>query len=602
MLSPAFEQTMVGASAFTAVVSHSMRHVTPVPPGTFSPAVVLSATPVQECLAFSPFASFEVPTASAHNECFFNEVTNDAIYDSKSQEVDEVEPINDTDRQDGSTEETTKLSNSYLTSLYFPVIVHRMIREVSSLDPIIMRWNSDGTLFWIEQEDKKRLGEILKQYFKRTSMCRSGQLCYECLDSLFLLHPLVFQITNTSRSADSSMPTNSKRSQLGRTYSDVCECSSRRTIVLTLVFESRDCRMKGYWQHPIFRRDSLYDTLLTCKVTRRQGYQRPVRQNVAKSKGYPTDTGPKSKALPLGVENAAPKVVTTTFKVLDYAPKKAAPDYAPKKAAPTNVANTQKLVAVKANAPRKVKVVKPNGWLKAEQRATKPTPNEQRNNAAPSGSMAEFNGDISPANVTGEDLGRCAMDLDTHADDNVPPPYVFSIEEDAFGMAEALTTLATAASLLHPCSFSPVVHGSEHHFIRESAMKNSKLETSTPTAIKMTVPANLAYVFRPSPVTTAHYHNYDQVFAVGEPPQLAYSQDSPMQCDETMTEYSLGSLSTPMKTSEKSAFTPVSIADMQNRTSPDFYQPFFGMTGTLYEVVGISATAASIAEDDAKAL
>lgn len=153
---------------------------------------------------------------------------------------------------------------------------------------------------------------------------------------------------------------------------------------------------------------------------------------------------------------------------------------------------------------------------------------------------------------------------------------------DAVDKAAALTTLADAAKLASV--FSPIVKDkTEHNVIRASAKKNAAVHfvMSSPAAVKMRVPADLAGVFTATPikVTVPDYLDLRGVFG---------SNDVVDDVDETMSEYSLGSLSTPLKTAgEKSAFTPLTIADINHRLPSDFYEPIVEMTGSLLDAVDI---------------
>lgn len=327
-------------------------------------------------------------------------------------------------------------------------------------------------------------------------------------------------------------------------------------------------RNKGYWKHTTFRRDSSYETLVACKAAKRQiSYVRPSRDS---KKGAP----PVNKAA--SANNIAGYLKTESSHDAAALEDKVTDETSINGAALDEGAS--KVVAVKAKTTRSE--VKPKSWPQKEPRASKRS--KQSKKAANAVSFeVEFSGDIAP---DGEDY-LFPMDLVDEALDTPVPT-------DAVDTTAALTTLATAASFLS--TFSPVVKDkTEWNYICKSAMKNAvQLEMASPTAIKMTVVTDLAHVLLPSPlqVSTASYPDFSRVFS--------YSNGLSQRAEETMSEYSMGScsLSTPLRSCEKSAFTPVSMADMKNRSSPEFYETFVGMTGTLFEAVGISSNST---DDDA---
>jgi hypothetical protein len=57
----------------------------------------------------------------------------------------------------------------YATSVYFPVIMHRMISQMCKVDASLMHWCDEGKHFWISQHSCS-LSDVLKVYFKRTNI------------------------------------------------------------------------------------------------------------------------------------------------------------------------------------------------------------------------------------------------------------------------------------------------------------------------------------------------------------------------------------------------------------------------------------------------
>jgi hypothetical protein len=57
----------------------------------------------------------------------------------------------------------------YATSVYFPVIMHRMISQMCTVDASLMHWCDEGKHFWISQRSCS-LSDVLKVYFKRTNI------------------------------------------------------------------------------------------------------------------------------------------------------------------------------------------------------------------------------------------------------------------------------------------------------------------------------------------------------------------------------------------------------------------------------------------------
>jgi hypothetical protein len=57
----------------------------------------------------------------------------------------------------------------YATSVYFPVIMHRMISQMCTVDASLMHWCDEGKHFWISQRSCS-LSNVLKVYFKRTNI------------------------------------------------------------------------------------------------------------------------------------------------------------------------------------------------------------------------------------------------------------------------------------------------------------------------------------------------------------------------------------------------------------------------------------------------
>jgi hypothetical protein len=97
----------------------------------------------------------------------------------------------------------------YATSVYFPVIMHRMISQMCTVDASLMHWCDEGKHFWISQRSCS-LSDVLKVYFKRTNMCTTRvreTRNYRQATVLTIL--FAFQMTAINRSGDSSTPTNS---------------------------------------------------------------------------------------------------------------------------------------------------------------------------------------------------------------------------------------------------------------------------------------------------------------------------------------------------------------------------------------------------------
>jgi hypothetical protein len=104
-----------------------------------------------------------------------NDVTDLPEYRKLEYEMFENEEI----RMNDSSSPTISAAGStatlhnihYRDSLFFPVIVHRMINQVSNAsNGVLMRWNESGEKFWIDQKSPD-LCAVLKGYFKRTFLC-----------------------------------------------------------------------------------------------------------------------------------------------------------------------------------------------------------------------------------------------------------------------------------------------------------------------------------------------------------------------------------------------------------------------------------------------
>lgn len=585
------------AKAFSAVDGGSMRQVTPAPPNMFSSATAFlvmapsTKTAAQQPQACAPIASVNTPSGDKE---YSYEMTND----------DTVETMHDGKDICSSNDAMEKAhALSYQSSLVFPVVVHRMIGEISSLDPTIMHWSDDGSLFWICLNDKEGQREILKRYFKRTFGDNLILPVTSLTPFLTRLSMYRWQLPVASSTA-TYLPIQKDcvwvvRIECLRMLSLFC-CVVRELICSSLAL----LRGKGYWHHTNFSRQSSYNTLLTsCKLKRREGYKRRSRRKkVVGTSLRATDNDLLTDNSPGGFGEAPfSEVIELRIKTKDNTStnkQKKGSVLADLNKVPV------KIGAAKTSVMRKAPLIKSEGWPKKKPRVTTRTSNVQLKTPAVS-FEEEFNRDISPMIADCVDLGLVA-EWDSLADYVVPAPQqhqLFSCDEVIVGTA-ALATLAAAASLVHPSSFSPVVLASEQLIIRESAAKNSKLETSSPAAIKMILSADRAPCLFPSPPKIVDYPFIGQALA-----HMATAHDvhaaSPKgssHCDDAMTDaFLMGWLNSPLKTSgEKSAFAPVSLSDMTNRSSPDFYGPFVGMAGTLYEVVGINADASSDEVADVK--
>jgi hypothetical protein len=139
----------------------------------------------------------------------------------------------------------------------------------------------------------------------------------------------------------------------------------------------------------------------------------------------------------------------------------------------------------------------------------------------------------------------------------------FSVDEDldktsdvSVGNASALTTLAIAASFRSISSVTPL-----HRVLSFSPI----------------------HIFEPTPIK-GNYPDLSRVFGDSPLPPLCDGD----AVSEALSKGTVGSFSSPLRTSVKSAFTPIAVADMKNRTTPEFYEPFVGFTRTLFAAVGVS--------------
>lgn len=215
MLSPPIEQTMTaGAASAFAAVTGRRRHVTPMPSGMFSPAAGDPAAATRAGLRSTVTAAVG---ASQRQEDARIELrsTNDGGTDdcrSNDNELGGATRDHCADNDDHNAR-----SKLYRTSMYFPVIVHRMLEQASRDDSGLVRWEADDQHFWIDQQSPA-LVILLEQHFKRT--------CKGCSFSSFAVQsisPLAccsrnFQTTATSRFDVSSMPTDLGRLVEGGTY------------------------------------------------------------------------------------------------------------------------------------------------------------------------------------------------------------------------------------------------------------------------------------------------------------------------------------------------------------------------------------------------
>jgi hypothetical protein len=158
----------------------------------------------------------------------------------------------------------------------------------------------------------------------------------------------------------------------------------------------------------------------------------------------------------------------------------------------------------------------------------------------------------------------------------------FSVDEDldntsdvSVGNASALTTLAIAASFRSISSVTPL-----HRVLSFSPIRVKKSERKEVTMI---LSSDVAHIFEPTPIKGI-YPDLSRVFGDSPLPSLCDGD----AVSEALSKGTVGSFSSPLRTSVKSAFTPIAVADMKNRTTPEFYEPFVGFTRTLFAAVGVS--------------
>jgi hypothetical protein len=158
----------------------------------------------------------------------------------------------------------------------------------------------------------------------------------------------------------------------------------------------------------------------------------------------------------------------------------------------------------------------------------------------------------------------------------------FSVDEDldktsdvSVGNASALTTLAIAASFRSTSSVTPL-----HRVLSFSPIRVNKSERKEVTMI---LASDMAHILEPTPIK-GNYPDLSRVFGDSPLPSLRDSD----AVSEALSKGTVGSFSSPLRTSVKSAFTPIAVADMKNRTTPEFYEPFVGFTRTLFAAVGVS--------------
>ena len=148
-------------------VIHGRRHVTPMPHVKEDKDLVKTPTSTDVDHVFNCITVSDVNTTTTNNETTL--LSSSIVNDDAEKAIEKTKKIR-----------AANISNkAYKTSIYFPVIVHRMIDEVGAkYGSSLMRWHKNGDMFWIDQT-YPTLGEILKKkYFKRTFFLKKSFLLY----------------------------------------------------------------------------------------------------------------------------------------------------------------------------------------------------------------------------------------------------------------------------------------------------------------------------------------------------------------------------------------------------------------------------------------